>query len=54
MKTMKLESLPELDWSEGVPGTGVQRHRASTPHREIGLDGVVLNMKKKIRRKNGK
>jgi hypothetical protein len=34
--------LPELDWSEGVPGTGIQRHRASTPHREVGLNGVVL------------
>jgi hypothetical protein len=38
----QIGELPELDWSEGVPGTGVQRHRASTPHWEVGLDGVVL------------
>jgi hypothetical protein len=38
----QIGELPELDWSEGVPGTGIQRHRASTPHGEVGLNGVIL------------
>ncbi len=38
----QIGELPKLDLSEGVSGTGVQRHRASTPHREVGLNGVVL------------